>query len=110
MLPELLCKIMPLGMWEVSLRMDHIVLSELDRSDGFVHFSTQDQLFKTVEKFFEGQEVVVALVDPSKLEGELRFETNPGGSTKYYHLYDGKVPMSSVVSVYKMKSERALED
>jgi peptide deformylase len=27
----------------------------------------------------------------------LAFETNPGGSTKYYHLYDGFIPVNSIV-------------
>jgi hypothetical protein len=38
-------------------------------------------------------------VDASKLAGRLVKERNPGGTTEYYHLYEGSIPTSAVTSV-----------
>lgn len=101
--PDLLCKILSKSTWEKSQGQDRVGSSPMDEDSGFVHFSTKDQVFKTLQKFYPGEEKVVLLINPEKLEGDLRFETNPGGVNQYYHLYDGYIPMESVVSHYEMK-------
>lgn len=40
---------------------------------------------------------MVLKIDPSKLIGKLVFEVNPGGTQKYYHLYNGKIPLNAVI-------------
>lgn len=63
----------------------------------FIHLSTEEQLPRIFEKFWKGKAVVVLKLDPSQLEGDLRYEVNPGGANKYYHLYDGRIPLDAVV-------------
>lgn len=96
-------KILSRDKWQSSVGKDRLEGSELDLQDGFVHFSTDEQLFKTLEKFYPGKERIVVRVDSSKLVGDLIYETNPGGETKYYHLYEGHIPMESIISIYKIE-------
>jgi peptide deformylase len=44
----------------------------------------------------DAEQVVILKIDTEKLPGRMAFETNPGGSAKYYHLYDGHIPFASV--------------
>lgn len=95
-----LYKIITLEKWRQSQGQDFLSLSDMDNS--FVQFSTDQQVIRTLQKFYASQDMIIAKIDPNKLTGELRFETNPGGSNKYYHLYNGQVPMDSIVFAYKM--------
>lgn len=42
-------------------------------------------------------EVVLLKLETAKLRGRLVYEVNPGGTTKYYHLYEGSIPLEAVV-------------
>jgi uncharacterized protein (DUF952 family) len=65
--------------------------SEVDRRDGFIHFSTAAQVDETLRKHFAGQtDLVLVSVDPAALGAALRFEVSRGGAL-FPHLY-GDLP------------------
>ncbi len=82
--------------WELSQNKDRVVLDAMD--DDFIHLATEEQLEKVIKKFWKGKKNYTVLkLDPRKLPGKLVFEANPGGTNKYYHLYDGWVPVDAVL-------------
>src|SRR5579864_7177404 len=98
MVPQYLYKITTQDNWEKSRTENCLILSTDD--DAFIHFSTEDQLDKILAKYWkDAPPHVILKIDTSKLPGDMLFETNPGGSgTKYYHLYNGSIPLQAVTS------------
>jgi len=94
--PSFLYKLVSPKDWELSQKAGHVVPSELDIESNFIHLSTEDQLAKTKAKFWENKEVIILKIETSKIQGHLVFESNPGGTTKYYHLYDGVIPLDAI--------------
>jgi len=93
--PQFLYKIMSLRYWHASQSRNNVTLSAED--DAFIHFSTEDQLEKTIAKFWSQiPQYVILKIETGKLAGKWAFETNPGGTTQYYHLYNGFIPMKSI--------------
>jgi uncharacterized protein (DUF952 family) len=65
------------------------------RFDGFVHFSTGDQVRETAARHFAGMsDLLLISVDPEALGETLRWEASRGGAL-FPHLY-GSLPMSAV--------------
>ncbi len=94
--PKYLYKILPSHLWHLTQDTKTVMLSSDDAL--FIHLSKEDQLEKISAKFFsDSNQFVVLKIDASKLEGKLVYELNPGGSTKYYHLYKGSIPFNSIV-------------
>ena len=94
--PQYLYKILSLRNWQATQTRKTAQLSAED--DAFIHFSTQDQLQRIIGKYWaDAPQLVILKIDSKKLEGRLVFETNPGGTAKYYHLYDGIIPFNSIV-------------
>ncbi|CRX38600.1 DUF952 domain-containing protein [Estrella lausannensis] len=94
--PRYLYKVVTEENWEKSQGSVNLYLTSHDQV--FIHFATEEQLGRIIEKFFgEERKVIVLVVQTSKLPGRLVLEANPGGSNKYYHLYGGSIPLSSVV-------------
>ena len=89
-----LYKIISIKQWEDSQKTAYLVLGPMDQE--FIHLAEEGNYKRIGEKFFKGQEVIVLLIDSSKLEGRLVKEANPGGTNKYYHLYDGRIPIAAV--------------
>jgi peptide deformylase len=105
--PQYLYKILSLKNWQATQNVKTVYLPEED--DKFIHFSTEDQLQRIIGKYWNKEpQFVVLKVDAHKLEGRLAFETNPGGTTQYYHLYNGWIPFSSILEsriVYQQPTE-----
>ncbi|MEM9169419.1 MAG: DUF952 domain-containing protein [Pseudomonadota bacterium] len=71
----------------------------VDRTDGFLHLSTGAQVLETAAKHFAGcDDLLAAMLDPSALTGDLRFEPSRGGAL-FPHLYGG-APVASVTALY----------
>lgn len=96
---KFLYKIVSLEDWEASLGQEEIRLSPFD-SD-FIHLATKEQIAHVAGKFFKGKEHVILTIETKDLIGRLIYEANPGGSTKYYHLYEGSVPLEAVIACKK---------
>ena len=93
---QYLYKILSLRNWEASQSRKTVQLSADD--DAFIHLATEDQLEKIIEKYWaDAPQLVILKIDSNKLEGKLVLESNPRGSTKYYHLYNGFIPFNSIL-------------
>ena len=94
--PKDLYKVLTFENWEASQGLDFIKLSGDDHA--FIHFSTEGQLDRIIDKYWCGVDRFVILkIDSEKLLGKLVFEANPHGTNKYYHLYNGCIPIEAVV-------------
>ena len=59
----------------------------VDVADGFIHFSTAEQVRETAAKHFAGADGLVLLAyDEAKMKGDLRWEPSRGGAL-FPHLY-----------------------
>lgn len=59
-----------------------------DIRDGFIHFSTADQLAGTLARHFKGQaDLVLVSFDPTALGAKLKWEASRGGQL-FPHLYE----------------------
>ena len=69
-----------------------------DVRDGFIHFSTAEQLDATIGRHFAGErEVVVLEVAAAALGDALRWEPSRGGAV-FPHLY-GELALANVVRI-----------
>lgn len=102
-IPHYLYKILSLRNWQATQNRKTVSLAAEDAS--FIHLSTEDQLEKVIAKYWsEADQYVILKIDCSKLEGKLVYETNPGGTNKYFHLYEGFIPFHAILEstiVYK---------
>ena len=80
-------KILPGYLWREAEHSGVFRGSEIDLSDGFIHFSTAAQVEETAAKHFAGQRDLVLLrVDAGKLDARLKWEPSRGGAL-FPHLY-----------------------
>ncbi len=80
-------KILPRAEWEAALRARRFEGSEVDRQDGFIHFSTAGQAQETARRHFHGADGLVVLeVEADDLGEALRWEPSRGGEL-FPHLY-----------------------
>lgn len=83
--------------WRAAREAGAFTGSEHDRRDGFIHFSTAEQLRETAEKHYAGRSGLLLLaVDVSALTAPLKWEVSRGGAL-FPHLY-GPLPASAVRS------------
>ncbi len=84
----LIYKICTEGEWRDAERLGQFIGSNVDKADGFIHFSTAEQAEETARKHFAGQTgLVLVTVDTEKLTGDLRWEESRGGAL-FPHLYE----------------------
>lgn len=70
----------------------------VDEKDGFIHFSTADQVAETARRHFAGQDgLLLVAVDADKLGDALKFELSRGGAL-FPHLY-GPLSVAAVKQV-----------
>lgn len=93
--PHYLYKIISIENWKKSQGQASFILTTED--DDFIHFAREDQLQRIIDKYWaDAPEYVVLKIETKQLPGKLKFEANPGGTNKYYHLYHGSIPIDSV--------------
>ena len=69
--------------------------SAKDKVDGFLHFSTEEQLAGTLKRYYaNAHDLMLVAVDADVLGKSLRFEPSTAGAL-YPHLYD-VLPFSAV--------------
>ena len=89
-------KIVAADEWRIAEAAGVFVGAEIDRADGFIHFSTAEQAPETAAKWFAGRgDLTLAAVDVEALGGRLRWEPSRGGAL-FPHLY-APLPMTAVV-------------
>jgi uncharacterized protein (DUF952 family) len=83
--------------WEQSVQVGEFTGAEIDKTDGFIHFSDASQVAATLEKHFKGiGGLLLISVDADLLGDALKWEVSRGGEL-FPHLY-GSLPMSAVVA------------
>lgn len=94
--PSYLYKIVSIDDWENSKGKKKVSLSKMDKD--FIHLSTEEQLDRILKKYWVNHsEYVILKIKTYSLIGRLVYEANQGGKDKYYHLYDGAIPIDSIV-------------
>jgi uncharacterized protein (DUF952 family) len=87
-------KVVPRADWETAA--DPYRGSAHDRTDGFLHFSTWEQLPETLRLYYAGQDdLVLVAVDAEALGAALKWEHAPSRSQDFPHLY-APLPLSAV--------------
>jgi uncharacterized protein (DUF952 family) len=93
--PKTIYKICAAAAWQAAERAGEFTGAPVDLADGYIHFSTADQVAETAEKHFAGQrDLVLVAVDADALGATLKWEPSRGGAL-FPHLY-GKLPLSTV--------------
>jgi uncharacterized protein (DUF952 family) len=91
----LVYKICPRELWQEAERAGVFRGAPIDRADGFIHFSTAEQVAETAAKHFAGAaDLVLVAVAADALGPALRFEPSRGGAL-FPHLY-GDLPLDAV--------------
>ena len=99
-------KILERPMWEAALLEGRYEGSSLDRTDGFIHFSTAAQAQETARRHFAGVENLMLLtVDVQGLGGSLRWEVSRGGAL-FPHLY-GPLFLDQVLEARLLRLDKA---
>ena len=81
-------KICPAALWNEAVSIGVFRGAPVDIQDGFIHFSTSDQVTETATKHFAGQPDLLLLhVDTASLGDRLKWEPSRGGAL-FPHLYD----------------------
>jgi glutathione S-transferase len=67
--------------------------------EGFIHCSFAHQVRATADRYYAGlSDVVLLVIDPSRLDAEVRVETPEGAHEAFPHIY-GPIPVDAVVEV-----------
>jgi uncharacterized protein (DUF952 family) len=70
----------------------------IDLADGYIHFSSAEQVKETAAKHFAGQsDLLLVAIDADRLGGALKWETSRGGAP-FPHLY-APLALNAVVTV-----------
>jgi uncharacterized protein (DUF952 family) len=91
-----LYKIVPAGLWDDAVAAGVFRGALIDLSDGFIHFSTADQVKETARLHFAGQDgLVLAAFDAQAFGVALRYEPSRGGAL-FPHLYGTLDPKTAL--------------
>lgn len=94
-------KICPASLWREAVRDGAFKGAAIDLADGFIHFSTADQVEETAAKHFAGQtDLLLIAIDADRLGDALKWEPSRGGAL-FPHLY-GTLPLSAVEQVEEL--------
>jgi uncharacterized protein (DUF952 family) len=89
-------KILPAAMWAQAVAGGVFTGSPVDMADGFIHFSTAEQVRETAAKHFAGQrDLVLVAIAIEQIGQPLRWELSRGGAL-FPHLYT-PLPVSAAL-------------
>ena len=95
-MPTTIYKICERALWREAERAGVFSGAAVDLRDGFIHFSTADQVHETAARHFMGvPDLMLVAVDAAALGGALKWETSRGGDL-FPHLY-GALPLAAVL-------------
>jgi len=100
--PKYLYIIVSPEVWEKSSEVGKLVLPS--HHDPFIHLAKEDQVSHVTDKFWSDSDYYLLKIETDQLIGRLVYETNPGGSNRYYHLYDGEIPLEAISEVEFVQS------
>lgn len=91
-------KICPEALWREAEAAGSFRGAPVDLADGYIHFSTAEQVRETAAKHFAGQsDLLLVAIDEWRLGAALRWEPSRGGAL-FPHLY-AELPLSAVTRV-----------
>ncbi|MCC2113007.1 MAG: DUF952 domain-containing protein [Hyphomicrobiales bacterium] len=91
-------KICPAPLWRNAEAAGEFLGAPVDLADGYIHFSTREQVAETAARHFAGMDdLLLIAVDGNALGPALKYEPSRGGDL-FPHLY-GPLPMSAVAWV-----------
>lgn len=84
---DIIYKIATREQWQAAEAAGRFDGAPVDLADGFIHFSTADQVKETAAKHFAGQDgLLLVSVDAEMLGAALKYEVSRGGAL-FPHLY-----------------------
>ena len=84
---DIIYKIFPEALWREAEKAGRFDGAPVDLADGYIHFSTAEQVRETAAKHFAGQhDLLLVAVDAASLGGTLKWEVSRGGAL-FPHLY-----------------------
>jgi uncharacterized protein (DUF952 family) len=84
---DIIYKICPEALWRQAEEAGRFDGAPIDLADGYVHFSTAEQVGETAAKHFAGQaDLLLVAVDAGLLGDALKWEVSRGGAL-FPHLY-----------------------
>lgn len=102
----LIYKICPASLWREAVRDGVFKGAAIDLADGFIHFSSAEQVAETAAKHFAGQDdLLLIAVEADKLGDALKWEPSRGGAL-FPHLY-GDLALSAVEQVEELPRDSA---
>lgn len=97
----LIYKIVDAPSWRCAVQAGEFTGAAIDLQDGFIHFSTAEQVEETLQKYFTGQpDLMLFSVDANLLGEALKWEVSRGG-VLFPHLY-ASLPISAVVDQFEL--------
>jgi len=88
----LIYKICPRALWDAAERDGVFRGAPVDRADGYIHFSTAEQVRETAARHFAGaRDLVLVAVAAERLGPALKWEPSRGGAL-FPHLH-GELPL-----------------
>ena len=92
---QLIYHMCPFDTWAAALAAGTYDGTAQDQADGFIHFSTKDQIVESAQKHRAGQDgLVLVAVDVERLGDRLKWEEARGGQS-FPHLYGPLDPAES---------------
>lgn len=89
------------SVWERAKETGRYEGTELDRKDGFLHFSTAEQVRESAARHLRGVEgLVLVCVEPESLGDALKWEKSRRGLL-FPHLY-GALPVDAATAVHDL--------
>ena len=98
---SVICKICTVEEWADAQRVGKFTGSPEDVRDGFIHFSTREQVAETAARHFSQlTDLVLVMVDADRLGPSLKWERSRGGAL-FPHLY-APLDTSAVLTVKEL--------
>ena len=97
-------KVLTIDEWALA-QTSGVIITKLDKKDGFVHLSTATQLNATLSLYFSTEESVVLLqIDNAKTHEQLKFEapTPPGNRKSSFPHYYGNLNTNFVSKIWHL--------
>jgi len=102
-------KLLNLDEWLAAKAAGEFRGSPVDLADGYVHFSTADQVVETAARHFAGQTGLMLLtIDTDRLGADLRWEPSRRGAL-FPHLY-ASLPLHAVVAEVRLPDDVSVPD
>lgn len=99
---NIIYKILKKHEWQDALKAGIYKGSSDDMRDGFIHFSTADQMVATAGKFFKGQDdLVLVAIDEGKLDKTTFKYEGSSQDNLYPHLY-GHLDVKAAVKTWDL--------